>query len=242
MLKISPMEYRSAQTLAPVLMEPKPLFPVLEPEARPTDDVAAGREKLEERVAELEQQAQLREREFAQQVEAVRKAAFEEGRNAEASLRVSAVQRIAEQMGRALEEFRNTRDGYLAQVEREVVRLALAIAERILRREAQMDPLLLAGAVRVALGQLSETTEVRMKVPSSECELWNEMISLMPSLPLHPQLVADDSLHPGECLLETALGSVDLGVKSQLAEIERGFFDLLEHRERAALTVRQPGP
>jgi hypothetical protein len=75
MLKISPMEYRSAQTLAPVLMEPKPLFPVLEPEARPTDDVAAGREKLEERVAELEQQAQLREREFAQQVEAVRKAA-----------------------------------------------------------------------------------------------------------------------------------------------------------------------
>ena len=47
------------------------------------------------------------------------------------------------------------RDRYLHAVEHEVVKLALAVAARILRREAQMDPLLLTGAVRVALGQLS---------------------------------------------------------------------------------------
>ncbi len=35
------------------------------------------------------------------------------------------------------------------------MKLALAVAARILRREAQMDPLLLTGAVRVALGQLA---------------------------------------------------------------------------------------
>jgi hypothetical protein len=29
----------------------------------------------------------------------------------------------------------------------------------------------------------------------------------------------------GECLIETELGSVDLGIRSQLGEIERGFFD-----------------
>jgi len=39
----------------------------------------------------------------------------------------------------------------MGAVEHEVVKLALAVAARILRREAQMDPLLLTGAVRVAL-------------------------------------------------------------------------------------------
>ena len=29
----------------------------------------------------------------------------------------------------------------------------------------------------------------------------------------------------GDCVIETALGSVDLGIRSQLGEIERGFFD-----------------
>jgi flagellar assembly protein FliH len=123
------------------------------------------------------------------------------------------------------------REAYLAQVEQEVVRLALSIATRILHREAQMDSLLLSGAVRVALGQLSDTTEVRLRVPAAEQELWDEMIRLMPNLPLRPQLVSDDGLSVGECALETHLGSVDLGVKAQLAEIERGFFDLLERRE-----------
>ena len=50
---------------------------------------------------------------------------------------------------------RAERDRFLHAVEQEVVKLALAVAARILRREAQMDPLLLTGAVRVALGQLA---------------------------------------------------------------------------------------
>jgi flagellar assembly protein FliH len=29
----------------------------------------------------------------------------------------------------------------------------------------------------------------------------------------------------GDCVIETDLGSVDLGIRSQLGEIERGFFD-----------------
>jgi flagellar assembly protein FliH len=231
------MEYRQAGAIAPVLVEPKPLFAVPDMDVRPLNGTKEDREQLKARVEELEQQLQQREQEFEQKLELARTAAFEDGRKAEASLRAAAVEKIAGQMGHTLEEFRAARDGYLAQVEQEVVQLALAIAERVLRREAQMDPLLLAGAVRVALGQISETTEVRMKVPAAEYELWNEMISLMPSLPLRPQLIADESLRAGDCSLETAMGSVDLGVKSQLAEIERGFFDLLEHRERAAENV-----
>jgi len=106
-----------------------------------------------------------------------------------------------------------------------VVELALAVAARILRREAQMDPLLLTGAVRVALGQLSGATEVRLKVPASELELWTEAIGLVPNLAVKPTLAAGEGMRLGDCTIETDLGSVDLGIRAQLGEIERGFFD-----------------
>ena len=186
---------------------------------------------LTERLREQERQATERESALMQQLEAAKAEAYERGRREEESSHKAAIERIAHSLAGTLGEFASVRDAYLAQVEQEVVRLALSIATRILHREAQMDALLLSGAVRVALGQLSDTTEVRLRVPVAEYELWGEMIRLMPNLPLRPQLVADDGLSAGECTLETHLGSVDLGVKAQLAEIERGFFDLLERRE-----------
>jgi flagellar assembly protein FliH len=128
-------------------------------------------------------------------------------------------------MAALAESFAAARDRYLHQVEQEVVKLALAIAARILRREAQMDPLLLTGAARVALGQLASTTEVKLRVPPGDLDLWTEAMALLPNLPLKPVVVAGEGLRLGECIVETGLGTVDLGIRAQLAEIERGFFD-----------------
>ena len=108
--------------------------------------------------------------------EAGRERGREEGRQAEreaheATLAAEAEQR-RRQLGELVTRFAEERDRYLRAVEQEVVKLALAVAARILRREAQMDPLLLTGAVRVALGQLAASTEVRLRVPAAELELW----------------------------------------------------------------------
>jgi len=43
-------------------------------------------------------------------------------------------------------------------------------------------------------------------------------------------VTADASLGRGECVLDTKMGTVQLGVGVQLEEIEKGFFDLLQHR------------
>jgi flagellar assembly protein FliH len=88
-----------------------------------------------------------------------------------------------------------------------------------------MDPLLLTGAVRVALGQLAGSCEVRLKVPAAEIELWTEAIALIPNLSTKPVVIAGDGMRLGDCVIESKPGTVDLGVRSQLAEIERGFFD-----------------
>jgi flagellar assembly protein FliH len=153
----------------------------------------------------------------------------QEGRQAEREAQAATLAVAGEQRTRQAADlvgsFAQERDRYLHAVETEVVQLALAVATRILRREAQMDPLLLTGAVRVALGQLSGSTQVRLRVPAGELELWTEAMALLPNLPLKPIVLAGDGMLLGDCKIETELGSVDLGVRSQLGEIERGFFD-----------------
>lgn len=161
--------------------------------------------------------------------EAGRERGRQEGRQAEHELQSASLATAEHERKRRAAElissFAEERDRYLGAVEHEVVNLALAVAARILRREAQMDPLLLTGAVRVALGQLSASTEVRLLVPADELDLWNEAIALLPNLAVKPAVAAGDQMRLGDCVIETGLGSVDLGVRAQLAEIERGFFD-----------------
>jgi flagellar assembly protein FliH len=125
-----------------------------------------------------------------------------------------------EQVARLADQLANDRDRSLHEIESEVVRLALAIAARILRREAQMDPLFLIGAVRVALGQLAATIEVRLRIPASESELWIETMKHIPNLKVRPAVVPDDGMQIGDCVIETEMGSVDIGLRSQLHQME----------------------
>ena len=50
-------------------------------------------------------------------------------------------------------------------------------------------------------------------------------MALVPNLALKPTVLAGEGMRLGDCVVETELGSVDLGIRSQLGEIERGFFD-----------------
>lgn len=117
------------------------------------------------------------------------------------------------------------REQFLIEVEPELVQLALAIAARILRREAQMDPLFLMGAVRVALGQLAATMQVRLRVPAAESSLWTETLAHIPNLKVKAIVIPDDTMQLGNCLIETEMGSVDLGLRAQIHQMELALLD-----------------
>lgn len=163
--------------------------------------------------------------------------AFEKGRmqgiregrileqEAQRDARAAADRQLFKQAAALAEEFARERHAYSLRVEPEVVKLALAIAERILRREVQLDPLMLTGAVRVALGQLSNATRVRLRVPPADLALWSEAMAHMPNLAVRPEVLALDRMQSGDCVVEAEVGSVDLGIRAQLDEIERSFFD-----------------
>jgi flagellar assembly protein FliH len=177
--------------------------------------------------------------------EAGREQGKQEGRQAErvahaAELTAASQERQRQAVG-LIDNFAQERDRFLHSVEHEVVELALAVAARILRREAQMDPLLLTGAVRVALGQLSGSTQVRLRVPLADLDQWTEAMALVPNLALKPTVVPGEGMRLGDCVVETELGSVDLGIRSQLGEIERGFFDSAGGSRTGAATTAAAG-
>ncbi|TCK75076.1 FliH/SctL family protein [Acidipila rosea] len=230
--KIEPLQYAPWQTTeeGAIPLPPPQEGLVAERPRDPVNELSV--ERINERIRELERQLAEREELAARQIAEAKTTALRQAQEAQQSETHALQTRIANQVTGAVQRFEAQCESYFAQVEHEVVRLALSIASRVLHRESQIDPLLLSGAVRVALGQLSESTDVTLRVPAADLSLWTEMLRHIPNLPLHPQLVADGSLETGECEIETKMGSIDLGVKAQLGEIERGFFDLLDRRQQ----------
>jgi flagellar assembly protein FliH len=172
-------------------------------------------------------------------VEAEAKGRAEERARNEAA-RATEVQQRKCNAETTVQNFIRTQEQFQRQMENEAVRLSLAIAARILRREALMDPLLLTGAVRVALGQLSESAKVTLHVPQADLSLWRDAIEHLPNLSKRPVVVGEDAMELGEARIEAEMGSVDLSLKSQLVEIERGFFDRIGMETRANSSAARP--
>jgi flagellar assembly protein FliH len=154
-----------------------------------------------------------------------REQGMEEARKTERAAQAAAAAESNGRMELALDAFLEAREQFIQEFEPAVVRLALAIAGRILRREAHTDPLLLSGAVRVALGQLAASAEVRLRVPAAEVSLWEEWAAMLPNLRSKLVVEAAEGMRLGDCIVETDIGSADLGVRAQLGEIDRVFFE-----------------
>ncbi len=135
----------------------------------------------------------------------------------------------ADKVLKALEHFQVERKEYFSRVESDVVQLALSIAAKILHREAQVDPMLVAALVRVAIDKLHDGSSVSVRVAPTEAGKWRAFLA-------HPlngstvEIIEDAHLSPADCVLETELGSANFSIDAQMKEVEQGFFDLLAQR------------
>jgi flagellar assembly protein FliH len=143
------------------------------------------------------------------------------------------LERTRENLRRALEDFARERGQYYQQVETEVVQLALSIARKVLHREARADPMLLAGLVRVALDQMESHTKVLIRVHPQYAADCRDYFSRCMDAHEVPEVVEDPALDPDRTVLETALGTTEIGIDVQLKEIEQGLMDLLAQRPQS---------
>jgi flagellar assembly protein FliH len=183
---------------------------------RPADRTDAA--PLAAQIAERE----LKARELGrQQAEAGARASFEEQ-----LLRERAA------IAKALADFARGRAAFYQKIEQEAVQLALSIARKVLHREAQVDPLLLMGIVRVALERLEGVTGVALAVAKGRAGDWQKYLASRLAPEQMPEVTEDAALGPDQCQIRTSMGTADLGLEVQLKEIEQGLMDLLASRPR----------
>jgi len=129
----------------------------------------------------------------------------------------------------AVAAFQAEQAQYFARIESEVVQLALSIAAKILHREAQVDPMLVAALVRIAIDKMSQASNVTIRVGAGLAASWKEAFAADPD-GTTADIVDDQSLSSNDVIVETELGTTNFGLDAQLKEVERGFCDLLALR------------
>lgn len=133
----------------------------------------------------------------------------------------AALQRVA----KTLHDLAQCRPNLRREVESDAVRLALAIARKVLHRELQVDPEAILGLVRVAFEKVNARDVLRVRAAPADLPGIRDR---MPGLPQRIEFVADPGLERGSVVLDTVHGQVDASAQTQLEEIERGLADALE--------------
>lgn len=166
------------------------------------------------------------QRECEQRIRQARTDGVREGEAAGRSRAAAELQPVLERLAHAIAELANLRARLRSDAESDMVKLALAIARRVLRRELAIDPEALHGLVLAALEKLQAQEICRVKVhPSHAAAVTACLQKLVTGSAV--EIVPDPSREPGALIFETSRGNLDVSVETQLQEIERGLTDRL---------------
>ncbi len=169
------------------------------------------------RMAQLQQQCE-------QSVREAHAAGLREGETAAKARATSETQPALEKLAQSIAELAQMRPRLRKQAEGDVIKLSLAIARRVLRREIAIDPDAMRGLVFVAMEKLQAQEACRVRVHPSHAAAIAAMLKQTDS---KIEVIPDGGLTPGGVVFETNQGNLDASVESQLQEIERGLADHL---------------
>ena len=108
--------------------------------------------------------------------------------------------------------------------EADVVRLALAIARRILRREMSVDPAAMQALAQVALQKLGRQEISRVFTHPHQAPA---IKAALETAGIRAEVIPEITRESGALVFETNHGLLDASVNAQLEEIERGLTDRL---------------
>jgi flagellar assembly protein FliH len=166
------------------------------------------------------------EGDLEQRVHAAHLQGFEEGQAVARQSLMGQLEAMQLKLGRSIEELTGSRLRYRREAEQDVVALALAVARRILHRELTVAPEALLGLVKAALDKMEAREVHQVRVARQDAGILRQFFEQM-GLPHKVEVIADANLAPGSVIIESSRGLLDASVDTQLAEIGRGFADLV---------------
>lgn len=186
----------------------------------------AGSDGIETEVASL--QAELKKTR-AEADERVQEAFVAGKREGDALARQAVDQKLESELGKLqglMRELNLAGPRLRKQTEEELVRLAVAIARRILHRELTIDPEALLGLVKAAFDRLDRKEIQQVRTDAQNVENVKKIVA---GVAASVKVVADPSLRPGSLVIDVPRGQLDASIETQLVEIERGFVDIVHH-------------
>ncbi|MGD9498214.1 MAG: FliH/SctL family protein [Armatimonadota bacterium] len=148
---------------------------------------------------------------------------------AEASERI---RRVVQAM---LAGFAQQRRELLHELHPYVVRIAVEVARRIVRRELTTDPGMIARTAEVALEQVTAASRITVRVHPLDAQVLQATISEIISAPDQAEIieiVPDGTIDPGGCVVESDRGIVDARLRTQFEEMQARLLGELEREGR----------
>lgn len=122
-----------------------------------------------------------------------------------------------------------TKERAIKEAETEIIRIVIEIARKLIGQQIDINEETVLAPVRKALEKCAFSTKVVMKVAREDYEIVEQSkVRLLSEAETISQLevVAEDTLSRGSCLLETDAGYINSGLEVQLNRIEQAFKEL----------------
>lgn len=125
-------------------------------------------------------------------------------------------------LAQAASELQVARQEWRARWEQNLLQLACALAERIVRRELTRDPEVSLNWMREALELASGAAQVRLRLHPSDHETLGDRAKLLTERfagAAAVEVVADPGVTLGGCRVTTEFGAIDLQLETQIARL-----------------------
>jgi len=155
-------------------------------------------------------------------VEAAHRRGFSEGEAKAKAGPVAEMEAATQRMAQSVRDLAQLRPRLRRDAEGDVVRLSLAIARRILRREMSVDPSAMQALAQVALQKLGRQEISRVYVHANQASV---IKAALESAGVRAEVIPEITRESGALVFETNQGLLDASVNAQLEEIERGLTD-----------------
>jgi flagellar assembly protein FliH len=143
---------------------------------------------------------------------------FAEGERAGERAASAKLEQMLQRLAATIEEIGALRHDMMHRAERELVRLAVAMAERIVRRQVDLDRELLIVMARVAIDRLGDSTVATVHLNPIDFEAATRGRDLSSA---SVQIVGDPAVPRGGCLVKSSFGTIDASIESQVRELSR---------------------
>jgi flagellar assembly protein FliH len=152
---------------------------------------------------------------------------FRQGEKAGWEIAEKKAEVIMKRYADTIQEMGRIKPTLYAQVEREVVKLALEVAKKIVHREVQVDKEIVQTLIKVALSHVAVKSAVTVHLHPTDYNFVLEQRTAAHRTEENDReivLLADKSMDRGGCLIETECGDIDARIEEEFREVERTFF------------------